>query len=192
MGSPKNKKNSDGEKLTDIFLKYRGILERLVGSIVKPHDIEDIVQETFVRSFEKNLKHKIEHPKTYLYTTARNLAFNYISRKSCELERTTGDFDALDVFDDRPSLDSDMESREKFQFFCRAVRDLPPQCRRAFILKRIYGLSQKEIAAYLKISERTVEGHVAKGMVRCAQFLKEHGYQVNRRKTNTARTKKYK
>ncbi len=190
MSSAKNKKNSDGEKLTGTFLKYRGILEKLVGRIVKPHDIEDIVQETFVRSYEKNLTHEINHPKTYLYTTARNLAFNHISRKSSELEEPTGDFDQLDVSESRLSLESQMESKEKFQFFCRAVRDLPPQCRRAFILKRIYGLSQKEIAAYLKISERTVEGHIAKGMVRCTQFLKEHGYQVNRKQTNTAKVKK--
>ncbi len=192
MASQRDSKKRDGDKLTGTFIKYRGILERLVGRIVKPHDIEDIVQETFVRSFEKSLKHEINHPKTYLYTTARNLAFNHISKKSNELEEPTGDFDALDVFDDRPTLDAEIESKEKFQFFCRAVRDLPPQCRRAFILKRIYGLSQKEIALYLKISERTVEGHVAKGMVRCAQFLKENGYNVNKKSSTKAKVNKFK
>ena len=55
-----------------------------------------------------------------------------------------------------PSLERQFESRERFLMFCRAVRELPLQCRRAFILKKVYGLSQKEIADYLGISESTV------------------------------------
>ncbi len=176
----RNQKEDKQERLTHVFLKYRRILERAVGRIVKPHDIEDIVQETFVRTFEKTLTHEINHPKTYLYTTARNLAFNHISKKSNSLEDSVGDFDLPDVFAERETLDSQMESKEKFQLFCRAVRDLPPQCRRAFILKRIYGLSQKEIATYLSISERTVEGHIAKGVVKCMQYMKQHGYSVGK------------
>lgn len=170
--------NENEQKLTDIFLKYRRILGKMVGRIVKPHDIEDIVQETFVRAYENRLKHDISHPKTYLYNTARNLALNHIAKKSYSQEQTVGDFELSDVFEGTETLETQMQSKEKFQFFCRAVRDLPAQCRRVFILKRVYGLSQKEIAGYMGISERTVEGHIAKGAVRCAQYLKDHGYRV--------------
>lgn len=185
MTGPSNEENE--QRLTDVFLKYRRILGNMVGRIVKPHDIEDIVQETFVRAYENRLKHEINHPKTYLYNTARNLALNHISKKSYSEEQTVGDFELSDVIEGTETLESQMQSKEKFQFFCRAVRDLPAQCRRAFILKRVYGLSQKEIASYMKISERTVEGHIAKGAVRCAQYLKEHGYRVG---TNAQSTKR--
>jgi RNA polymerase sigma-70 factor (ECF subfamily) len=53
------------------------------------------------------------------------------------------------------------------------VAQLPLQCRRAFLLKKVYGLSQKEIAGYLGISESTVEKHVAKGLLHCATRIRE-------------------
>lgn len=176
--SENNPKTKKEDSLTQVFMRYRGILERMLAPLVKPHDIEDIVQETFVKTYEKNLTHQIHHPKTYLYQTAKHLAFNHLAKKANQLEELTGDFADLDVSSEWKPLEADIESKEKFQLFCRAVRELPPQCRRAFILKRIYGLSQKEIARYLEISERTVEGHIAKGMVKCAQYLKQHGYPV--------------
>ena len=177
--SQNNRDSNNLQKVTDTFLEYRQLLRKIIGRIVKPHDIDDIVQETFLRTYEKTLKHDINHPKTYLYTTARNLALNHVVKKSHLLEESTSDLEPLDVYLSSETLESQMESKEKFLCFCRAVRELPPQCRRAFILKRIYGFSQKEIAAYLNISERTVEGHIAKGITRCATFLKRHGYSVS-------------
>jgi DNA-directed RNA polymerase specialized sigma24 family protein len=48
---------------------------------------------------------------------------------------------------------------------------LPLQCRRAFLLKKAYGLSRKEIASYMGITESTVQKHVAKGVMLCAEYL---------------------
>ena len=48
---------------------------------------------------------------------------------------------------------------------------LPDVCRRVFVLRRVYGFSQREIAEYLGISIKTVEAHLAKGMVRCTDFM---------------------
>jgi len=44
-----------------------------------------------------------------------------------------------------------------------AVGSLPEQCRRVFVLKKVYGLSQEEVAARVGIAESTVEKHIAKG-----------------------------
>ena len=40
------------------------------------------------------------------------------------------------------------------------MEQLPARCRQVFTLRKVYGLSQKEIAAELKISENTVESHL--------------------------------
>ncbi len=47
--------------------------------------------------------------------------------------------------------------------------DCPTQCRRVFVLKKIYGLSQEEIAAELGIAQSTVEKHIAKGLLLCRE-----------------------
>ncbi len=61
--------------------------------------------------------------------------------------------------------------QERFLLLCRAVRELPVQCRRAFVLKKVYGMSRKEIADYMGLSESTVQKHIAKGMVMCTEYL---------------------
>ena len=56
-----------------------------------------------------------------------------------------------------------------------AVDSLPPVCRRAFVLRKVYKLSHGEIAEVLGITPSTIEKHVVKGMIRCRDYLRERG-----------------
>ena len=61
------------------------------------------------------------------------------------------------------------------EILTKAIQSLPDRCRQVLTLRKIYGLSQKEIAASLGIAEHTVEAQVATGMRRCAIFLARFG-----------------
>ena len=61
-----------------------------------------------------------------------------------------------------------------------AVRALPDRCRQVLTLRLLYGLSHKEIAADLGISEHTVKAQLAKGMRRCAEYFETHGLMTAR------------
>ena len=111
-------------------------------------------------------------------TVATNLALNHVTRADQKLTDTVGDFSTSEVYLPTETLETQIESNERFQTLCRAVRTLPLQCRRVFILKKVYGMSQKEIAKYLDISQSTVEKHVAKGLSRCHEYMDEMGYRV--------------
>jgi RNA polymerase sigma-70 factor (ECF subfamily) len=65
-------------------------------------------------------------------------------------------------------------SNDEFANFCQAVRLLPIQCRKVFVLKKVYGFSQKEIAKQLTLSESTVEKHIALGIKRCTLFMRKN------------------
>jgi DNA-directed RNA polymerase specialized sigma24 family protein len=52
---------------------------------------------------------------------------------------------------------------------------LPPLCRRVFVLRKVFKLSPTEISEVLGISTSTIEKHVAKGLVRCRDYLREKG-----------------
>ena len=52
--------------------------------------------------------------------------------------------------------------RQELEQLARTVGRLPTQCRRAFTLRKVFGMSQKEVATALSISEHTVEQHLAK------------------------------
>jgi len=112
---------------------------------------------------------------------AQNLARDHVKTASYRLSDPLESIDEawIDQGDEVYRL---AVSSEEFRQFCEAVRQLPLQCRRAFVLKKVYGYSQKDIAKELKISESTVEKHVALGLRRCAGKIhsKESGGRLKR------------
>lgn len=177
MSSKKSKRAS----LLDVFIAYSPTLKHMLRRIVPSADIEDIVQEAFIRAHEAEVDKRIDHPKAYIYKTARNLALNFIAKKENTSTSKLEDYSDPDVYLKDLAKINEVESKEKFRLFCAAVRDLPPQCRRVFIMKRVFGFSMQEIALKLDISESTVEKHIAKGVLRCADYLNENGYKVSSR-----------
>lgn len=162
------------EKLTEIFVSIRSGLVRAVGGIVPPKDVEDVVQETYVRVCQAKGVGDIRSPRSFMYKTARNIALNHINRAEFRLA------DSLDIAEssaESVSLDAAADTLkqactdEEFSFFCDAVRSLPVKCRRSFVLKKVYGHTYGEIAEIMGISEKTVEKHISKGIVRCRSYM---------------------
>lgn len=174
--------------ITEAFASVRAQLARVVSRVVRPADIEDIVQETFVRSYEAELLQKITHPRAFLLKTAWNLALNHADRADQRFVNSLEDLPGAEWLSNGETVESVLESQERLLLFCRAVRELPLQCRRAFVLKKVYGMSQRDIAQYLGISESTVEKHVAKGILRCWTFLDLHGVAPARRPARSERS----
>lgn len=165
---------SGESRLDDVFLSCKSLLARVVSRLVPPHDIEDIVQETYVRVCKFQTKNEIKNQRALMVTTARNLALDHIKRAEWRLSSSLSDDDSglLNGQNDDQDMPFDQAaSDEEFAKFCEVVRLLPQQCRRVFVLKKVYGYSQKEIAEELNISESTVEKHIAKGMKHCAQHM---------------------
>jgi RNA polymerase sigma factor (sigma-70 family) len=149
--------------------QLHGKLKRYLGRILKrPEDVEDIAQEAFVRVLEAGSKGEIHYHKAYLYRTAHNLALNSLARKSNLLVDYMEDFPDPDVFTDNTTLEDSVAAQQRFELFCRTAAELPEQCRRVLVLRKVYGLSQQEVADRLGISISTVEKHLAKGMLRCS------------------------
>jgi len=172
--------------ISQMYTHYRPKLARFISRIVKPQDIDDIVQETFVKSIEAELKQDIDYPRTYMLKTARNLALNHVKRWDNKYTDTVADFSDSVVDYKSASLEAEFESKERFLLFCQAVDKLPGQCRKAFVLKKVYGLSQKEISSYLDISESTVEKHVAKGLLRCFEYIEDSNNTIIRNSRNAS------
>lgn len=158
--------------LLSVFIACRGVLARLVGRIVNRHDIDDILQEAFIRSYEAAGKTTLRSPRAFLLKTATNLALNHVSRAGNRLNAPVEDLSLAELCQlTVESPESQFDANQRFVVFCRAVGGLPEQCRRAFVLKKVYGLSQQEIAAELAISQSTVEKHIAKGLLLCREYM---------------------
>lgn len=170
---------SNRESLSSLFMGIQRSLAKVASTIAPPKEIEDIVQETYVRICEMSNEEHIQSPRSFMYRIVKNLALDHVKRAEHRLSISLDDNQDADIQDwlEQASEDSTFNtvaSKEEFELFCRAVRQLPIQCRRVFILKKVYGYSQKEIAADLDISESTVEKHIAFGIKRCCHYMNFH------------------
>lgn len=164
-----------GNGIVAAYMACRGALARAVRRIVQRDDVDDVLQEAFVRSFEAEGRHAIHDPRAFLLRTARNVALDHVSRAAY---RTTGSLEVLDadvLADDAVPAEVRLDAERRFLEFCQAVGSLPEQCRRVFVLKKVYGLTQEEIAARLGIAESTVEKHIARGLLLCHEHMNARG-----------------
>ncbi len=159
--------------LKRIYAAMSASIARTVSRIVPPREIEDVVQETYVRFCQIEDKKEIRHPRSFLMKVARNVALDYAKRADTRLNDSISDDDMLShlLQQDEDHTYNTVAAKEEFANFCEAVRALPQQCRRVFVLKKVYGYSQREIARELGLSESTVEKHIANGIRRCSDFM---------------------
>lgn len=172
---------SHQQSVTHEFIKHAGgIKNYLYRFFHSRHDIEDVLQDTYIRAVEAERVNRIHAPKAFLYKVAKNLALNYhshASRKLTDYLDNLEEMDALDGKIEKQPLDHQIEQENRFVQFCNAVKRLSPQCKRAFVLNKVYGLSHKEIAEQLEISPRTVEKHLEKGLLMCRDYMQRKGYK---------------
>jgi RNA polymerase sigma-70 factor (ECF subfamily) len=145
--------------------------------MVPPHEVEDIVQESYVRLCEVKSEEDIRSPHSYLVRTIRNLALDYAKRAATRLNVSVDSDEQLTQMSGRVTGDetyAKVASAEEFGHFCEAVRHLPVQCRRVFVLKRVYGYSQQEVAQELGVSVSAVEKQLAIAVQRCTAFMLQH------------------
>ena len=159
-----------------IYLASRKSISRVVSRIVPPHEIEDIVQETYVRICQVEHKDRITSPKSFMFKTAKNLALDYQKQANVKLVDGANDLSDLEYLLSDTATDEMFDNavtNHEFSNFCDAVRQLPIQCRKVFVLKKVYGCSQREIAEQIGISESTVEKHISMGVKRCTLFMRK-------------------
>jgi RNA polymerase sigma factor (sigma-70 family) len=144
----------------------------LRGSFPSVRDVDDVVQESFLRVWQRQLRRPVACARSFLYTVARNLAIDALRRKAASPEEPVADLAALNVLDDRPDAADAACTREELEILMQAIESLPARCREIVVLHKLHGLSAREIAARLGIAEGTVHLQGSKGVRRCEEFLR--------------------
>ena len=161
-----------GKPIDQAYLSIVGRLKRSIVGIVPPKEVEDIVQEAYVRACQAERESPITAPRSFLFKTVKNLALDHVKRAETRLSDSFDEDEAghaLGGYGTDPL--NEASSHEEFSLFCEAVRLLPTQCRRAFVMKKVYGHSRREIAELMGVSENTVQTQIARGMKACMQFM---------------------
>jgi RNA polymerase sigma-70 factor (ECF subfamily) len=127
-------------------------------------EIEDLLQDVYVRVFEAARREVPHQAKSFVFTTARNLLINRFRRQQVVPIESVADLDALGVAIEEPAPDRNLIARDELRKLQNALDRLPPRVREAVILKRIEGLSRREIAARMQIGEGTVKDYLAEAV----------------------------
>ena len=138
-------------------------------------DVDDLVQDCFARMLRAKRTGTVRSPRPFLFAVARNAVRDYLQRKGrAELIPITesAEFAVLEVEDDLVEL---VCRRQELALLTEAIASLPERCREVLLLRKIKGLSQKEIAARLGLSEHTVEVQGAIGVRKCAEYFQRYG-----------------
>ena len=164
--------------ILEAYLENELALKRYLRRFIRSREAaDDLAQEAFLRAFAAESRRAIDQPKAFLFKVAKNLALNELARQSSVAIEPLGDFEGQEVLEDSSQASGEdvVHNRERIRLLARAIAALPPQCAKVFVLRKMRGLSQKEIAARLNISVRTVENHVALGLSRCRAYMRAHG-----------------
>lgn len=144
-------------------------------SLTSLSDVDDLMQECYARLLREHERGTIRSSRAFLFAVARNAVRDLLRRRAVSQAMPITENAPLCVLEDGSNVVDFVSRREELAILTEAIRALPERCRHVFLLRKIQGLSQKEIAARLEISENTVETLVAKGARRCAEHLRAHG-----------------
>jgi len=159
------KKSDDNRGFLAQFMPYepqlRGFFQRRLRRI---SESEDLTQEVLLRALKVSKEQEINNPRAFLFGIARNVIMQSNAKRSRSLIDAIEDLAPSTELPKEDSTEDVILVRERWSKFVEATTELPPQCQKVFILKKVYGYSNKEIASKLKISTSTVEKHIASGL----------------------------
>ena len=138
-------------------------------------DVDDVVQDSLLRIWTARASRQIGCARAFLFKIARHRALDLLRHEQASPFVAVRDLTGLSVAEEGFSPVDALSTAEKIDLVAAAIAELPERCREIVVLRKLQRLPQREVAARLGLSERTVEVQVARGTRRCAEFLRRRG-----------------
>lgn len=163
------------DQVTAIYLTHKSVLLRfLTRSLGSSRDVEDIAHETFVRLLSQSCPQRIESPVALLKRIALNIVRDGFRSERYRRTQMRGiDVPLLSGHPD-PGPEQTAADRQRLAQLRQAIDALPPRCREVFVLHKMHGRSQAEVAATLGISRNMVERHVIRAYAQLRDAMDEN------------------
>lgn len=137
-------------------------------------EVDDVVQEAYARIWQADL-HCVHNARAYLYATVRHLLSEYLRRSRIVPIELLGEIESLNLISEEPGPDRWMAAHQELERLQAIVARLPARCRRAFELRKFQGLSHREVAKHMGLSEKTVENHLTRALASIAAARSSDG-----------------
>jgi RNA polymerase sigma-70 factor (ECF subfamily) len=172
------------DDLMGVVTHFQGPLLRYVGRMLdyRDHEIEDIVQETFIR-LHKQVRNRgpgsIQHLSTWLFRVAHNQTLDVLRRR--KRQKNKPPTVSLDQANADEQIANDMDAlgemlrKESRQVALESLAKLAPDIRQVLLLKIIQGMSLRQVAEIVGVSVSTVNYRLNQGLSELAGRLKRAG-----------------
>lgn len=138
--------------LGDLFRRYHADVVRYASRLVGDRENgEEVVQDAYLRLAGRSAQAaSIEHPKTYLFTAARNAAVDFTAKQASEWSYRVDveDLGPLALTEDPTTA---LYRRQRIARLAVLLNELPPACQKAFVMNKIEGRKHSEIARSLGV-----------------------------------------
>lgn len=178
-------KNGNNEAFEYIFKSYYPRLQRYATRFIDDQAIaEDIIQECFIRFWEKKDMLSAISVSSLLFTMVRNSCLNYlkhltvVEKHRIEYLAKAGGEERLYYTDFLLDTEHKLLYKELQEQIDVVIDQLPRRCREVFLMSRFEGLKNREIAEALQISTTAVEKHISKALQQFSDYFK-HKYPMD-------------
>ncbi len=164
---------------SDIFnqsvLPLKDKLYRLALSIVRNRtEAEDIVQDVFLKIWSKQDEWElIDNMEAYCYRSIKNLSFDRLeSMAARSAEKYNAEMENM-MFVDTKNPHSAFVEKEQIDIIYRCIEKLSENQKMVFQLREIEGMSYKDIAKSLNMSEELVKVSLFRARRKIKELLEE-------------------
>jgi RNA polymerase sigma-70 factor (ECF subfamily) len=142
-------------------------------------EVDDVIQEVYARIVSQPSLEAIRYPLQYAARTAMGIVIDHIRRTRVVPINAVENLDHLEIVSPAASPEEQMEFREEVAEVASLLAQLPDRTREILVLRRIEGLSQRQVAEQLGISVKTVEKHMAQGVASLMALFGRGGKSAN-------------
>ncbi len=150
--------------------QLRRYLQRRTGD---SHTANDLVQDTFVNLLERP-DNPVQDFRAYLFAIGRNLLLNHLKQEARRKTDPVAPETLAIIAADQPSPEDVVDARLQLERLQLVVQEMPQRTQDIFVLSRVSGLRQSEVAQRLGVSESTVQKHLAMAIAHLTRRLHGH------------------
>ena len=156
-------------------LSHEDALVRFIARVWPRRDeIADIRQDAYIRVYEAARHSRPQAPKAFLFATVRHLMADRVRHERIVPIHAAGDSEYFNALVEEISPERRVNAYQELARLAYAFDRLSAKCREVVWLRRVKGLSQREVADRLGLVEKTVEKHLRTGARQLARHMREN------------------
>ncbi|MDY6945713.1 MAG: sigma-70 family RNA polymerase sigma factor [Pseudomonadota bacterium] len=158
------------QRITRLFSEHNDSLVRfLAARLNSVQEAKEVAQEAYVRLLSLDDSGAVSFLRAFLFKTAANLAVDRLRTRNRQRQAISAGL--CDELREAPTPDHEAAQAEEAEIVRRLIGELPPKCRRVFLMHRIDGEDFSQIAKQMDLSERMVRHYVLRAVLHCRAGL---------------------